>query len=790
MARDGFPVPGPVRAGRSLTWLFGLVLACLALVLGLRVYFTQLQEDLDARLANERARLFVGEEVLRGIHGVEMDLHRMAATANEAGFRRARRSLGDGLAKLHHDIGVLERGGTVRRQIHLNLEGQDEMVSDATYRPGERSYVMEVIEILPLLDQANSLADELEALLQRRWATRERNDARAFLAVEDDVGVFLKRMPPYFERLRENANRLFFESGQRLAELQAELAARRRTLQWAEMALLALVLVAAGFATVFFVRRLNLANDRLANAVDAMRAARDMAERASRAKSEFVSRMSHELRTPLNAIIGFGELLEGEPLQPSQASYVRLINASGRHLLELVNQVLDLAKIEAGGLRLERIPFDLPATVEAVRQMIAERVAGKGIAFVATVDPGLPRYVEGDPTRLRQILINLLMNAVKFTEQGSVEMRAAPDGDRLYFSVRDSGIGMDQQALAKLFQPFVQADGTITRRFGGSGLGLVIARELVEAMGGAVEVESAPGTGTCFWFWVPLRPAAAPPVPIPVPVIDDGCGVADLLDGPVLLVDDNHVNQQLAAAMLDRLGVSHDVAGNGEECLARLAGGAYAMVLMDVEMPVMDGITAAARIRGGEAPGGRRLPIIAMTANALQEDRERCMAAGMDGYVAKPVSLASLRQEICRVLGAAGTSPRAPAPVAETAPAADDLPWSRARALQLLDGDEKLLRVAAGMYVSEGAIRRGEMVAAMAAADWPALVRIAHTMKGLFATFACASGRAAAAALEAACRGGAPAVAEIADLAERVSGHDEDLCAALAAEFARPTETK
>ncbi len=772
---------GAVRSGRSLLWLLGVVVVCLALILGLRSFFSQLQDELNVRSANERARLFVGEEILRGIHALEMDLYRMAATTNTAGFQRARRTLEDHQAKLRHDLGVLDGGGTVRRQVRLNVEGREEMVSEATYRPDpERlGYVMETVEIGPLLDQVPGQVDTLRGLLERRWSLLEREDRKGFFAAEEEIAAYLKRVPPYFERLDENANRLFFESSQRLGELEAQLQSQRQYLKLVEMGLLALVLLLTAVATVFFVRRINQANERLEEALEAMRKARDEAERASRAKSEFVSRMSHELRTPLNAIIGFGELLQAEPLLPSHRNYVGLINTSGHHLLELVNQVLDLAKIEAGGLKLERIAFDFPAAVEAVRVIIAERAAGKGIDFIASIARDLPRHVEGDPTRLRQVLINLLVNAVKFTERGSVELRVAAEGDRIYFSVRDSGIGMDREALDSLFQPFVQADVTVTRRFGGTGLGLVISRELIEAMGGGVEVESAPGAGTCFWFWLPLRPTeapvqeAAPATPTP-----GLAAVADLVKGKVLLVDDNRVNEQLAAAMLARLGIACDTAHDGAEALERLAAADYVLVLMDVEMPVMDGVTAARRIRAGEA-GGRRLPIIAMTANALKEDRDRCLEAGMDGYLAKPVSLQALQSEIARVLTASGVPP-SPAEAAPEA-AGPDPGWDRAAALSLIGDDEDLFREVAKAFRDDLPKQLGQMEAALAAGDWPSLARIAHTMKGLFGTFVATAGHDAALALERAAKGEAPRREVLAAQVARVRANAESLAVDLGA---------
>jgi signal transduction histidine kinase len=385
--------------------------------------------------------------------------------------------------------------------------------------------------------------------------------------------------------------------------------------------------------------------------------AKEKAEAASRAKSEFVSRMSHELRTPLNAIIGFAELLKDEPLTHSQKNYVQLIASSGDHLLDLINTVLDHAKIEAGKLTLESIAFNLADLVNAVTIMVNQQASTKGLTFRNRIAHDLPQRIVGDPTRLRQILINLLANAVKFTERGGVRLSMTADEGVLHFSVCDTGVGMDEATLKRLFQPFSQADESTARKFGGTGLGLLIARDLLQAAGGDIEVDSAPNAGTCFWGHMPLRLPAAGETDshssaTPSHSASGTASSTSVLTGKrVLVVDDNAVNCKLASALLARMGIAVETAEDGRAGLDRISAGTFDLVLMDVEMPEMDGMSATRALRAREAAQGTpRLPVIALTANAMVEDRIRCQAAGMDGYVAKPIVVAQLKAEIERLL--------------------------------------------------------------------------------------------------------------------------------------------
>ncbi|TDX00886.1 hybrid sensor histidine kinase/response regulator [Dinghuibacter silviterrae] len=469
----------------------------------------------------------------------------------------------------------------------------------------------------------------------------------------DDVLVTLRRQGRVSLTANRDSNQVDALTGniyrsreQRLARLEAGIRADGKRVQRLETLLVAVGLLSGALFFWFIINRIRYQN----RSIRRLDASEKKVQETARIKENFLANMSHEIRTPLNAILGFTYLLKNRNTDPAQAEFIRTIEQSGENLLAIVGDILDISKIEAGMIRIESAPFGLRDLLQSVVVLFRARAEEKGIALEPDTDPSLPDVYVGDAMRLTQILVNLVGNAVKFTEKGSITLRvsgargdgdgARSDGTALTFTVSDTGIGIPPEHLSAVFDRFTQADASITRRFGGTGLGLSIVRDLVELQGGHITVDSQPGRGTTFTFTIGY---ALPSGPVSGVVKE---APAARLEGiRLLVVEDNAMNQSLLRHVLTDWKLSFDLVGSGEQALEALVEKTYTLILMDIQMPGLDGYATTRQIRERLH---LRLPVIAMTAHAMAGEREKCVAAGMDGYITKPLDVAELYRLILR----------------------------------------------------------------------------------------------------------------------------------------------
>ncbi len=541
---------------------------------------------------------------------------------------------------------------------------------------------------------------------------------------------------PTIHALHDETNKLLLASNTVISENKAQ--SRDALIRLQKVSGIYVLLLTVSVAFLIFTLRRQLKAVRTAGLgfeamANDLASAYHAADAGNRAKSQFMATMGHEIRTPLNAILGTAELLQLSDIPDDVRDNVQTIRSSGEALLEVLNEILDYSKIEYGKLEIETRAVNLPELSRSVMDIMASRAKERGNALVLDMPVELQRpWIKTDPTRLRQIILNLVSNATKFTSNGTVTLRlresSGPNGRHfLRIEVQDTGIGIDEEGRKKLFKPFSQVDASISRRFGGTGLGLTISKEIAERLGGQMGVDSEIGKGSTFWLEMRVEATDAPEMPSPS---ERPTGLSTLGTLKVLLVEDNKVNQQLALRFLERLGQKADLAANGAEAVEAAAATSYDLILMDMQMPVMDGIEAARAIRNGHGPN-KTAPIIAMTANASDEDRDACHEAGMNGFEPKPITLKRLHHVLAGIAESSGIKPALEAQPGAEARHALGSGIDAARKAELVDvlGEEIFGELVASFLKDADALVRDYRQARVAGNAEDA-DRALHTLKG------------------------------------------------------------
>ena len=737
---------------KGLIALIGLFIFGYSSLVGIHIVFGNIIDGLDNKVKNEYARNKIGEYILKEISNIETQYYKMAIHTNTNSITPIQKNIKKELDDIRKAIDILQNGGTLDTYIKLNIVGIDETIQKFVFTPNkDKKYTFEAIDLKPKLDKIEIKIYEIDEIIDLKNAITANITQNELKRIKFKIQIFFKQIPSLFVRMKENANRLLYDSKKNLDLLEINIKNEKQYYKKLEIYITFIVMAFALMISYFVIKQIFKENEKLKNLkMNAEKSAIE-ASRASKIKSQFLANMSHEIRTPLNAIIGFSELLSKEDIDQKSKEKASIITKSASALLNIINDILDISKVESGKFEISNNSFNLKKLLEQIVQLYSVSTKEKNIDFVYNLGEGIPKYVNSDETRIKQILSNILSNAIKFTPENKkvlfkIELKKIENGiAKIMFLIKDEGIGISASEQKNIFEPFSQADGSISRKFGGTGLGLSISHKIIKMLGSNINLISKEGKGSTFYFDLDLkidkneiideknlkykfailsenknskvrkhletilkefgstyeldkntqtkentdllfcidkienieeisRKSNSPIVYLrendhidnkeeikeyidyyldePIygskifNIIAQACSIETekikkiedtKFKGKILVAEDNTNNQLLIDILLKNYGLDVTIVDNGQKACEKCKENDYDLILMDINMPIMDGITALKIIKKEHELTNKYTPIIALTANTIKGDKEYYLEQGMDSYLSKPI---------------------------------------------------------------------------------------------------------------------------------------------------------